>query len=98
MQLYHIRRPGFATDAEDMAAKSAKSEQALKEMSDRLRWIRTYVVNEEDGSLGCVCLFEATDEEAIREHGRRIGKTGMEIRPVQDTAIVNPDPKPSVAA
>ena len=98
MQLYHIRRPRFAADAEELAAKSAKSEQVLKEMSDRLRWIRTYVVNEEDGSLGCVCLFEATDEEAIREHGRRIGKTEMEIRPVRDTAIVNPDPKPSVAA
>jgi hypothetical protein len=98
MQLYHIRRPRFAADADELAAKSARSEQVLKEMSDRLRWIRTYVVNEEDGSLGCVCLFEATDEEAIREHGRRIGKTGMEIRPVQDTAIVNPDPKPSVAA
>jgi hypothetical protein len=98
MQLYHIRRPRFAADADELAAKSTKSEHVLKEMSDRLRWIRTYVVNEEDGSLGCVCLFEATDEEAIREHGRRIGKTGMEIRPVQDTAIVNPDPKPSVAA
>ena len=98
MQLYHIRRPRFAANAEELAAASAKSEQALNEMSDRLRWIRTYVVTEEDGSVGCVCLFQATDEEAIREHGRRIGKTGMEIRPVQDTAIVNPDPRPNVAA
>lgn len=98
MQLYHIRRPRLWANAEELAATSAKSEQVLGEMSDRLRWIRTYVLKEADGSLGCVCMFEAADEEAIREHGRRIGKTDMEIRPVQDTAIVNPDPKPSVAA
>jgi hypothetical protein len=98
MQLYHIRRPKLWADAEDQAATSAKSEQALQDMSDRLRWIRSYVVTEEDGSLGCVCLFEATDEEAIREHGRRIGKTEMEIRPVRETAIVNPDPQSKPAA
>jgi hypothetical protein len=98
MQLYHIRRPGLWANAGELAATSAKSEKVLNEMSDRLRWIRSYVVTEEDGSLGCVCLFEATDEEAIREHGRRIGKSEMEIRPVRDTAIVNPDPQSAVAA
>ncbi|MCC5988914.1 MAG: DUF4242 domain-containing protein [Pararhodobacter sp.] len=98
MQLYHIRRPRLSANAEELAATSSKSEQVLNEMSDRLRWIRTYVVNEENGSLGSVCLFEATDEEAIREHGRRIGKTDMEVHPVQDTAIINPDPQPNAAA
>jgi hypothetical protein len=98
MKLYHIRRPSLWASAEEMAANSATSAQVLAEMSDRLRWIRSYVLKEEDGSLGCVCLFEAADEDAIREHGRRIGKPQMEIRPVQDTAIVNPDPTPTVAA
>ncbi len=98
MQLYHINRPWLWANAEELAATSAKSEQVVQEMSDRLRWIRSYVVREEDGRLGCVCLFQATDEEALREHGRRIGKPEMEIRPVQDTAIVNPDPTPDVAA
>jgi hypothetical protein len=51
--------PQLWADADELAATSAKSGTGLKEMSDRLRWIRTYVVNEEDGSLGCVCLFEA---------------------------------------
>lgn len=97
MQLYHVRRPSLWANDEELAETSARSQQVLMEMGDRLRWIRSYVVREEDESLGCVCLFEATDEEAIREHGRRIGKTDMEIRPVAETTIVNPDPKPDVA-
>lgn len=97
MQLYHVNRPGLWANAAELEATSAKSEQVVQEMSGRLRWIRSYVVREADGRLGCVCLFQATDEEALREHGRRIGKPEMEIRPVQDTAIISPDPTPSAA-
>lgn len=62
-------------------------------MSDRLRWIRSYVLREADGRIGCVCLYQASDPEAIREHGRRIGAPSEDFHVVTATAIVNDDPQ-----
>jgi len=62
------------------------------EIADRLRWIRSYVVQERDGRIGTVCIYEAQGEEAIREHAHRVGMPGDEILPVSDTISVRPDP------
>ena len=61
-------------------------------MSDRVRWIRSYVVNEPDGRLGTVCIYEARDAESIREHAKRVGMPGEEFFPVADTVIIRGDP------
>jgi hypothetical protein len=97
MQTYVIlRRNGWATPDElkDAAARStAEGEQ----MSDDVRWIRSYVTAEQDGSVGTVCIYQATSPEAIREHARRADLPADEIVPVADVVVVRPDPE-SVAA
>ena len=67
-------------------------------MSDRVRWIRSYVVKEADDRLGTVCIYEASDPEAIREHARRVGMPGDEIFPVLKTIIIRDDPAEASAA
>jgi hypothetical protein len=67
-------------------------------MPDRVRWIRSYVVKEADGQLGTVCLYQAVDETAIREHAQRVGMPADEIVPVADTVIVREDPAAAVKA
>ena len=62
-------------------------------MPDDIRWIRSYVVQEEDGSLGTVCIYQASSIEAIREHASRADLPVDEIVPVADTVIVRPDPE-----
>jgi hypothetical protein len=62
-------------------------------MADQIRWIRSYVVGEPDGRLGTVCIYQATDVEALREHARRVGMPGDDIIPVLDTLVVRPDPE-----
>jgi hypothetical protein len=52
------------------------------EMSDRLRWIRSYIVNESDGRTGSICVYQARDEEVRREPGRRIGAPSEDIRKI----------------
>ena len=42
-------------------------------MPQDIRWIRSYVVKEEDGKLGTVCIYEASSPEKIREHAQRVG-------------------------
>jgi len=92
MQLYAIRRRGLWADQDELAATSAESARAGEDMADRLRWIRSYAVREEDGRIGSICIYEATDPDAIREHGRRIGAPSEDFQPVAATAIINADP------
>lgn len=94
MELYIIRRHGIWSDEAELAATNKKSLQVGEEMKDRLRWIRSYVVTEEDGRIGSVCIYEARDRDAVREHGQRIGAPSEDIRPVSGTAVKNTDPDP----
>jgi sporulation protein YlmC with PRC-barrel domain len=63
------------------------------EMASQIRWIRSYVVNEADGTLGTVCIYQATSAEAIREHAKRVGMPADEITPVGKTVIIRQDPE-----
>jgi thiamine biosynthesis protein ThiC len=93
MNLYVIRRPLVATNADELQAAGARSKQVGdNEMSDDIRWIRSYVVHETDGGLGTVCIYQASSPEKIREHAARAGLPATEIVEVADTVIVRPDP------
>ena len=93
MDLYVIRRPGAWANIDELKATGAKSAGiGNDEMADRVRWIRSYVVKEPDDRIGTVCLYQARDPEAIREHARRVGMPGDQIFPVLDTIVVRDDP------
>src|SRR5437016_8478609 len=93
MDLYAIRRRGGWDSVRDLQAAAARSKRiGDEEMSDDIRWIRSYVVNEEDGSLGTICIYQASSPEKIREHASRVGMPATEITPVADTVVVHPDP------
>jgi hypothetical protein len=88
-----LRRNGWRTP-EDLEAAAVRSRQVGDEqMPDDVRWIRSYVLVEEDGSLGTVCIYQATDPEAVRRHAGTADLPVDEVRPVADTVIVRPDPK-----
>ena len=92
-----LRRSGWRTpeDLQEAAARSSKVGD--EEMSDQVRWIRSYVLEEDGGSVGTVCVYQATSPEAIREHGSRAMLPVDEIIPVADTVLVRPDPEPARA-
>ena len=93
MELFVIRRPsGWANPAELQAAAAKSGRIGNEEMADRVRWIRSYVVKESDGKLGTFCIYEARDQESIREHARRVGMPGDQIFPVADTVVIRQDP------
>ena len=52
-----------------------------------------YVLHEEDGSLGIICIYLATGSEAIRRHAASADLPIDEVIPVVDTVIVRPDPQ-----
>jgi hypothetical protein len=92
MNLYAIRRRDFWGTPEELQQTAARSAEVGEEMSDDIRWIRTYVVQEESGKLGTVCLYEGTSAAKVREQAERTGMPADEITLVADTVIVRPDP------
>jgi len=98
MKLYTIRRRN-AWDCEATLTRQAEISARVgnEEMPDKVRWIRTYVVKEDDGSLGSVCIYQAISPKAIREHAARVGMPATEITEVEKTVIVRSDPVEAVA-
>lgn len=93
MKTYVISRPAaWASEEELSAAAGVSSRVGNEEMPDQVRWIRSYVTRHTGGRLGTVCVYQATNPEAVREHARRVGMPAENITEVADAVIVRPDP------
>ncbi len=93
MKLFAIlRRDGF-TDGPTLEAAAARSTEVGNGMPDDIRWIRSYVLSENNGSLGTVCIYQASSEDAIRKHAKSADLPVSEIVPIADTVVVRPDPE-----
>ena len=99
MKLYAIlRRSGWASTDRPRAGGRAFHQVGDEEMSDEVHWIRSYVLTENGGSVGTICIYEATGPEAIRKHANRADLPVDEIVAVADTVVVRPDPVADRAA
>ena len=98
MKTYVILRRSGWRSPEDLEKAAERSREVGDDMQDDVRWIRSYVLEEGGGSVGTVCVYQATSPEAIREHASRALLPVDEIIPVLDTVIVRPDPKPAPAS
>ena len=92
-----LRRGGWRSPEELQAAAGRSKEVGDTEMADDIRWIRSYVLQEDGGSVGTVCVYQASSPEAIRDHAARADLPVDEIIPVADTVLVRPDPEPTSA-
>ncbi len=93
MDTYAIRRKNAWKSPEELEEVAARSKEvADNDFPTDVRWIRSYVIAEEDGTLGTVCIYQATSPEAIRRHAYRVGMPADEILPVADTVVIRPDP------
>jgi hypothetical protein len=91
LQMYAIRRKNAWPSPHEIPAERSK-QVADDEFPSDIRWIRSYVIAEEDGTLGSVCIYQATSPEAIRKHARRVDMPADEIWAVADTVVIRPDP------
>jgi Nickel responsive protein SCO4226-like len=93
MNLYAIlRRDGFA-DGATLEKAAARSTEVGNSMPDDIRWIRSYVLGEQGGTLGTVCIYQASSADAIRKHAAAANLPVSEIIPIADTVVVRPDPE-----
>ena len=94
METYVIlRRNGWRTGG-DLEEAAERSTIEGERVPDEIRWIRSYVLAERDGTVGTVCVYQASSPEAIRAHAASADLPVDEIIAVSDTVIVRPDPEP----
>jgi hypothetical protein len=99
LKLYAIRRLHAWKSPAELEQAAARSKQiADDEFQADIRWIRSYVIAEEDGSLGSVCIYQASSPDAIRKHAHRVGMPADQILDIADTVVIRPDPVMEPAA
>lgn len=92
MKVYAITRRGGWESPEQLEAAAQRSTAVGEERPDEVRWIRSYILQEEDGRLGSVCIYEGADADAVRRHARDAELPCDEVVPVADTVVVREDP------
>jgi hypothetical protein len=96
MNLYAIfRRRGWTP--EEIEAADARSNRASAQRADQLRKIRSYLLDEPDGTLGTVCIYQAVNPEAIVDHTRAAELPCDEIVEITAIDVHRPDPDLTVA-
>jgi len=98
MDLYVILRRSGWRSPDDLGEAAVRSKRVADEdMPDDIKWIRSYVLEEGGGSVGTVCVYQASSPEAIRKHAKLADLPVDEIIAVADTGVVRPDPQPANA-
>jgi hypothetical protein len=92
MKTYVITRSNGWGSKQELETAAGVSTRVGNEMTDKVRWIRSYVTRHEGGRIGTVCIYQSTSPEAVREHARRVGMPADNITEIADTVIVRPDP------
>lgn len=87
-----LRRSAWKEESDLQDAAENSTRVADEEMPGQVRWIRSYVVEEEDGTLGTVCIYQAEDADSLVEHAQRAGLPADEVLKVADTVIMRDDP------
>ena len=95
METYVIFRRSGWENGQELGAAAERSTIEGEKMPDDVRWIRTYALAEPDGTVGTVCIYQASSPDAIRRHARAAGLPADEIVAVADTVVVRPDPEPA---
>jgi sporulation protein YlmC with PRC-barrel domain len=98
MNTYVIRREKAWPTADDLGKTAERSKQvAADEFPDDIAWIRSYVIKEDGGTLGTICIYQASSVDKVKEHAKRVDMPADEVLEVADTVIIRPDPEPAAA-
>ncbi|MFP3908167.1 MAG: nickel-binding protein [Acidimicrobiales bacterium] len=91
METFAIFRRNLAT-TDDIEEVDRRSQAELDRRSDEVRKIRSYLFEEEDGSLGAICVYEAQSPEAVVSHGECADVKVDEVRRLTAIDVHRPDP------
>lgn len=73
MPRYVIERVFETALQEDMARIGSRSKSVALEHFPDITWEHSHIVSDESG-IKSFCVYEAPNEERLREHGKRVGE------------------------
>jgi len=74
-----LRRSGWSSP-EELQQAAERSTAEGEKMPDDVRWIRSYVLEEGGGSVGTVCIYQASSPEGDPQARRRSRPSGRRDR------------------
>lgn len=94
MNVYLVPRTRIWLSEEEVAAATDCLPAVNETLREHIRWVRSYVVAEEDGTFSVYCVYEATSAEMLRRHADALMLPTDAIKPVALTMVAAPDPEP----
>lgn len=73
MPRYVIERFFDQISDDDMLAATVRSDKLLMERYPDITWEHSHVVLDDDGTIKTFCIYEAPNEDMIREHADAVG-------------------------
>jgi hypothetical protein len=92
--LYVVPRTRIWLTEEELAAAVDCIPAVNESLREHVRWIRSYVVSEDDGTFSAYCVYEATSPEMLMRHADALMLPTDAIKPVATTLVAAPDPEP----
>lgn len=92
MNLYVVPRTRAFLSEEEIDATIECGLALIDTMSDDLRFIRSYVVHEDDGTFSAFCVYEASGPEVLERYSEAMRLPTDAIKPVATTIVNAPDP------
>lgn len=89
MQTYIVIRRDYWPSGDALEQAAERTTEVAKQMADSVKWIHTYPLAEASGRLGTLCIYQATSEEAVREHADCAELPIDEVIRVADAAMIN---------
>ena len=78
MPKYFIER-AFEVGEDRMPEVGRRSRSIIEGQMPEVTWLHSHVVVDDDGKVRTFCIYEAPDEEAVREHSRRLGEHALVV-------------------
>jgi hypothetical protein len=97
MPLYVVPRTRAWLSEEEIAAATDCIPAVNATLRQDIRWIRSYIVGEPDGSFSAFCVYEASCPDVLLDHADALGLPTDAIKPVVATVVASPDPDPTPA-
>ena len=94
MPLYVVPRTRVWLSEEELAAATDCMPAVNESLREHIRWIRSYVVAEDDGTFSAYCVYEAASPEVLLRHAEALMMPTDAIKPVAATFVAAPDPEP----
>jgi len=86
-----VRRHAWRTHPDALEAVERANLEATR-LSEVVTWAQSHVIEETDGTIGSICVYEAVSPEAIRHHSDAAGLPVDEIVKIADPIVLRPDP------